>query len=45
MSKVNADIEALKALHQALPLFVARQRGAMEVAEREISREGFFRLA
>lgn len=38
MSRVHADIEALKALHQALPLFVARQRDAMEVAEREIRR-------
>jgi len=38
MSKVHADIEALKALHQALPLFVGRQRDGMEVAEREIRR-------
>ena len=38
MSKVHADIEALKALRDALPLFVGRQRDAMEVAEREIRR-------
>ena len=38
MSKVHADIEALKALRDALPLFVGRQRDAMELAEREIRR-------
>jgi septation ring formation regulator EzrA len=38
MSKVHADIEALKALRDALPIFINEQRDAMKMVAREIDR-------
>lgn len=38
MTQVNAEIEALRALRQALPDFARRQYEAIEQAEQEIAR-------